>query len=129
MCWYIFYTPRGWAAICTNDSNLRINIVKASVLPTPSPLTTLFYINRQQTGLDIRFVSLVDNFFSINTKIRQSNSGNGVALWEWRHNLPQRYGLILRMVMCVVSRPAGRSSPLGRFVFLGFALDFNLSCI
>jgi hypothetical protein len=71
MCWYIFYTPRGWAAICTNNSNLSINIVKASVLPTPSPRTTLFYINRQQTGLNIRFVSLIDNFFPINTKIRK----------------------------------------------------------
>lgn len=82
MCWYIFYTPRGWAAICTNNSNLSINIVKASVLPTPSPLTTLFYINRKQTGSDIRFVSFTDNSFPLINKIRDYYRGLIIEDWE-----------------------------------------------
>ena len=51
MNWYIFYTPRGWAAIRSEKKTLF-----AMVLPTPSPLKTFHpYIN--ETGYYTRFIT------------------------------------------------------------------------
>jgi methylated-DNA-[protein]-cysteine S-methyltransferase len=113
MCWYIFYTPRGWAAICTTNSNLSINIVRASVLPTPSPLTTLFYINRQQTGCDVRFVSSTDNSIPLITKIRDYYRGLIITDWEIKLDLNGLSDFSTKVLNYVYNIPYGETITYG----------------
>lgn len=76
MCWYIFFTPWGWAAVSGEKRTMS-----ASVLPTPSPLTTLYrYI--EQTGQNARLVSLYDNSIAIVNKFRAYYAGHIIMDWD-----------------------------------------------
>lgn len=76
MCWYIFYTPRGWAAIFSEKRT-----ISATVLPTPSPLNTFLY-NIQQTGQKARFVPLHNCSIPVINKIRNYYAGEVITDWD-----------------------------------------------
>jgi len=81
MCWYIFLTPLGWAAIEGEKKT-----VNASVLPTPFPLTTLYqYI--KPTGLNTRLVTLNDYSLPLVNKFRDYYKGSIISDWEIELNL------------------------------------------
>lgn len=76
MNWYVFYTPRGWAAIRGEKRTMF-----ASVLPNPSPLDT-FHQNIEQTGFETRFVALDDYSVPIVNKYRHYFSGQVINDWD-----------------------------------------------
>lgn len=95
MCWYIFFTPRGWAAVSGEKGTIR-----ASVLPIPSPLTALYrYI--EQTGQEARFVSLYDYSIPVINKFRAYYEGSIIEDWEIELKL-NTYSTFSRKVMEMV---------------------------
>jgi methylated-DNA-[protein]-cysteine S-methyltransferase len=76
MFWYIFFTPRGWAAVLGER-----RAICASVLPTPSPLTTLYQYTAQ-TGYEARFVSLHDYSLTVVNKFRRYYEGEVIQDWD-----------------------------------------------
>lgn len=107
MCWYIFYTPRGWAAIYVNNASLNSNIIKASVLPTPSPLTTLSYIYKQETGPMVRFVPFTDNSIPVINKFRDYYKGRIIEDWEVELDLDGFPDFSKKVLRYVYSIPYG----------------------
>lgn len=76
MCWYIFFTPRGWAAVLGEKRT-----VSAAVLPVPSPLTTL-YRYTESTGHKVRLIALHDNSHMAVNNFRLYYEGAIIENWD-----------------------------------------------
>lgn len=108
MNWYIFYTPRGWAAIRSEKRTLF-----ATVLPTPSPLNT-FHHRIKQTGYDTRFVAWDDFSIPIVNKFRDYFNGKMIEHWDVELDLSQYSAFTRDVLLLVHSIPYGEIMTYGQ---------------
>lgn len=108
MNWYVFYTPRGWAAIYGEKRTIR-----KTVLPTPSPLKT-FHHQIKQTGYETRFVAWEDTSVPTVNKFRDYFSGLIIADWEVELDLSALSPFAQKTLHMVYSIPYGEVMTYGQ---------------
>jgi len=108
MHWYIFYTPRGWAAIRSEKRTLF-----ATVLPTPSPLNT-FHHHIKQTGYNTRFVAWDDFSIPIVNKFRDYFNGKIIDHWDVELELSHYSAFARDVLLLVHSIPYGEIMTYGQ---------------
>ncbi|MDD2587110.1 MAG: MGMT family protein [Syntrophomonadaceae bacterium] len=101
MCWYVFYTPRGWAAILGEKRT-----ISATVLPTLSPLNIFLY-NLQQTGRPTRFVTMDDYSIAVITQIRKYYEGVIINHWDVELDLSAQPDYSRKVLEYVYTIPYG----------------------
>lgn len=108
MNWYIFYTPRGWAAIRGEKRTLF-----ATVLPTPSPLNA-FHHNIKQTGYDTRFIAMDDYSIPLVNKFRNYFNGEIITDWDVELALADRSAFARETLLMVYAIPYGQVMTYGQ---------------
>jgi methylated-DNA-[protein]-cysteine S-methyltransferase len=108
MNWYIFYTPRGWAAIRSEKRTLF-----ATVLPTPSPLNT-FHHHIKQTGYNTRFIAWDDYSVPLINKFRSYFNGEIINDWDIELDLSHRSEFARETMLLVHSIPYGQVMTYGQ---------------
>ncbi|MGI5921458.1 MAG: methylated-DNA--[protein]-cysteine S-methyltransferase [Syntrophomonadaceae bacterium] len=88
------------------------SIISASVLPIPSPLTTLSYIINK-TGPVVRFVSCEDKSQVIINKFRDYYSGQIVQNWNVKLDLSNLKPFTRRVLQYVYTIPYGEVKTYG----------------
>jgi methylated-DNA-[protein]-cysteine S-methyltransferase len=108
MNWYVFYTPRGWAAIRSEKRTLF-----ATVLPTPSPLKT-FHHYIKQTGYNTRFIAWDDYSLPLVNKFRNYFNGHTINDWEVELDLSERTEFTRETLLLVHGIPYGQVMTYGQ---------------
>jgi methylated-DNA-[protein]-cysteine S-methyltransferase len=108
MTWYIFYTPRGWAAILSEKKTLF-----ATVLPTPSPLNT-FHHHIKKTGYNTRFIAWDDHSVPIVNKFRDYFYGQIINDWDVELDLSHRTPFARDTLLLVYRIPYGEVMTYGQ---------------
>ncbi|QGU00025.1 Methylated-DNA--protein-cysteine methyltransferase [Candidatus Syntrophocurvum alkaliphilum] len=104
MCWYLFYSPWGWAAVNCDKKTLS-----AMVLPTPSPFYTFSYINKFSKTEDIPRKFVFNHNIKIIKQIQSYFKGEVILNWDVNLNLDKLPVFTQKVLNCVCSIPYGET--------------------